>query len=43
MVVLALELYWWLKAVHSFAITWLLRHLKRTAVPPPARLPVRAK
>jgi hypothetical protein len=36
MVVLALELYWWLKAVHSFAITRLLQHLKRAAVPPPS-------
>jgi hypothetical protein len=37
MVVLALELYWLLKAVHSLAITRLLRHLKRAAVPPPQR------
>jgi hypothetical protein len=36
MVVLALELYWLLKAVHSLAITRLLRHLKRAAVPPPS-------
>jgi len=36
MVVLALELYWLLKVVHSLAITRLLRHLKRAAVPPPS-------
>ena len=44
MVVLALELYWLLKVAHSLAITRILRHLKRAAVPPPpARLPVRIK
>jgi hypothetical protein len=35
MAVLALELYWSLKAVHSLAMTQILRHLKRAAVPTP--------
>jgi hypothetical protein len=43
MAVLALELYWSLKAVHSLAMTQILRHLKRAAVPTPLRLPVRTK
>ena len=42
MVVLSLELYWSLKAVHSLAITRILRHLKRAAVPPPSA-PARAR
>ena len=42
MVVLSLELYWSLKAVHSLAITRIRRHLQRTAVPPPLA-PARAR